>query len=384
VLHLTRRASRMSRTDRTRRAGYKTARRIEKPMRGFPLSPLMLRACTARHGGFFHALIGAVMSANWIKWNKGLASRREVAVLASRLNRDRHEIAGRLMVLWEWCDDNVSEADIDILSLDVSLNLGDKPFEFLDQITGLTGLAESLACPSVGWIAIGTDGRVVFCNLARNNGSTAKTRATATEKKQRQRKASAVSPEKRDNCPEKTGTKMGTKPGPDKRREEKNREENNPPPSGGGDLRAQDFANIDSLSPGDGPTGRRFAGVETEFVATWNSLPTGNRGVVRVSGVVLPPTVKPLLRAAWDDEARWQALQQALGMIRDGTAYGFDMPALTVTKLLAGDEVDQIVSGSRSEKRAAFGRAGSDSPARVRDGDTDWEAERKKYARTPT
>jgi hypothetical protein len=74
------------------------------------------------------------MAGDWIKWSKGLAARREVVLLSSLLHRDRCEIAGRLMVLWEWLDDNVADSEIDELSLDASLFVGDKPFDFISSL----------------------------------------------------------------------------------------------------------------------------------------------------------------------------------------------------------------------------------------------------------
>lgn len=150
----------------------------------------------------------------WIKWTKGLASRREVVILASILQRDRHEIAGRLMLLWEWCDDNAVETDADE-SLNVSLNLGDKPFEFLDALLGLPGMAEAMASPGVRWLEARSGGRVVFPKLARHNGTSAKSRVYEALKKRKQRAAPAVVyPEMSPNDRDKTGT-----------REEKRREE---------------------------------------------------------------------------------------------------------------------------------------------------------------
>ncbi len=159
------------------------------------------------------------MAGDWIKWTKGLAARREVAILAAMTNRDRHEIAGRLMVLWEWCDDNTTEDDADE-SLNVSLNIGDKPYEFLDALLGLPGLAEAMSSPGVRWLDARSGGRVVFPKLARHNGTSAKTRAYEASKKSRQRKAGKVVPKVSPKCPD----DKGTKPGPEKRREEKKEE----------------------------------------------------------------------------------------------------------------------------------------------------------------
>ncbi|QEL14038.1 hypothetical protein [Limnoglobus roseus] len=157
------------------------------------------------------------MAGDWIKWTKGLASRREVAVLSAALGRDRHEIAGRLMVLWEWCDDNATDADADTAD-NVSLCVGDKACAFLDAITGLPGLAEAMAAPGVGWLVIEAAGRVVFPQFARHNGTSAKTRASDATKKRRQRRCPESVPNLSPKCPGANGTKSGL----EKRREESN------------------------------------------------------------------------------------------------------------------------------------------------------------------
>jgi len=162
------------------------------------------------------------VAGDWIKWSKGLATRREVVLLAAMLRRDRHEVAGRLMVFWEWLDDNVADHEIDELSLDVSLCIGDSPCEFVDALVGLPGFAAALASDGVRWLSARSGGRLTVPHFGRHNGTTAKTRALESRKKQRQRAAKdEQSPDpsryERDN----TGT----------RGEESKRRRNTPPPS---------------------------------------------------------------------------------------------------------------------------------------------------------
>lgn len=152
------------------------------------------------------------MAGDWIKWAKGLTRKREVVVLASKLGRDRREIAGRLMELWEWCDENLSEADFDETG-HASLIIGDNCPDFVDETVGLKGFAAAMASPEVAWLVLGDGGRVTFPNFANHNGKPAKTRLLEQKKKARQR---AMSPK----CPDDNGTKRGTRGEESERREE--------------------------------------------------------------------------------------------------------------------------------------------------------------------
>jgi hypothetical protein len=129
------------------------------------------------------------MAGDWIKWCCGLASKREVRIVASRLQRDRHEIAGRLMVLWEWLGETIHETDFDPATGDVTVEMGDRWKSEIDDIAGLPNLAEALASPAVRWIQARSGGRITFLRLGRHNGKTAKTRAMEQQKKARQRAA---------------------------------------------------------------------------------------------------------------------------------------------------------------------------------------------------
>lgn len=148
------------------------------------------------------------MAGDWIKWSKGLANRREVVLVAARLGLDRHDVAGRLMVLWEWADDNIPDSDIDDLSLDASLSLGDKAFSFIDALVCCPGFADALASSEVRWLTARSGGRIAFPHFGRHNGTTAKTRALESRKKQRQRsKGKKPSPETSRNERDNNGTR---------------------------------------------------------------------------------------------------------------------------------------------------------------------------------
>lgn len=163
------------------------------------------------------------MAGGWIKWVVGLASKREVRLIASRCNRDRYEIAGRLMALWEWLDENLSAAEFDEETGDATVEMGEGWAREVDDIVGLHGMAEAMASTSVRWIIPSSDnGLITFPNLGRHNGKTAKTRAMEASKKGRQR---------RDKCPDDNGTTSGT----EKRREEKKEQDQNLSSSAGAD-----------------------------------------------------------------------------------------------------------------------------------------------------
>jgi hypothetical protein len=172
------------------------------------------------------------MAGDWIKWTKGLTKKREVGVLASKLGRDRHEVAGRLMTLWEWCDDNLYDSDYD-QSGNASVVIGDKAF--VDEMVGLSGFADALASPEVAWLVLGDGGRITFPKFDNHNGNTAKNRLYEQKKKANQRKEALKTSLK---CPDETGTTEGTKIGTrreetrgDERREESsNRERPNGQP----------------------------------------------------------------------------------------------------------------------------------------------------------
>lgn len=129
------------------------------------------------------------MAGDWIKWCKGLARKREIAVIASRFKRDQHEIAGRLMCLWEWCDENMDDADFEDEDAIMSLGDRDSARNIIDLMTGITGMADALESPEVNWLTIGDGRRVRFKKLRRHNGTTAKQRASNQRRKARERES---------------------------------------------------------------------------------------------------------------------------------------------------------------------------------------------------
>jgi hypothetical protein len=163
------------------------------------------------------------MAGDWIKWSKGLARKPEVVQIAIRLGMTRHAVAGLLMEVWEWADDNVSN----LSGSEPDDCPGTVPFSGLPEqlfvaLTGVAGLADAMT--AVGWIST-RNGSLVFPNFGRHNGKSAKTRALDSSRKQRTRSLSASRPPGVPNmsaaCPDPNRTNAG----PEKRREEKRREE---------------------------------------------------------------------------------------------------------------------------------------------------------------
>lgn len=103
------------------------------------------------------------MAGDWIKWLKGLTRKSEVLQIARLLKRDRHEIAGRLMVLWEWADNETEDGHVP-----------GGTAEFVDEHVGVSGFFGALE--TAGW-ARSTDQGISLVNWSRHNGESAKKRA---------------------------------------------------------------------------------------------------------------------------------------------------------------------------------------------------------------
>lgn len=153
------------------------------------------------------------MAGNWIKWVKGLTKRREVIVLARKLNVSCREAACACMEMWEWADDETEDGHIKgATAADIDLQFG------------IPGFAVALESPEVGWLRVNSQG-LTFPRWDRHNGESAKRRANDAAKKRQQRDLGAgqASRKKRDKRPE----NVPKEPGPDERRREKTRGEKN-------------------------------------------------------------------------------------------------------------------------------------------------------------
>lgn len=130
------------------------------------------------------------MAGDWIQWTKGLARKREVVMMAAALKRDSHEVAGRLMTVWEWADENIPEEAIDsegTAVIKMSPASGDNN-AFIDTVAGLPGFANAMS--DAEWLR-SRNGSLTFPNYGRHNGETAKTRGR-NAKNQAKRRAKPV------------------------------------------------------------------------------------------------------------------------------------------------------------------------------------------------
>jgi hypothetical protein len=146
---------------------------------------------------------GKLMAGDWIKWTKGLARRKEVIGIASRLGIAPAHAAGLCMVFWEWCDDNISETNMRNDGY-ASVTLGTLQSCFLDAIVCVTGFAAAMIAE--GWL-VESDGILSIPNYDRHNSQTAKTRALTqirmARSRAKKRYASSVTPVTQKAQPEK-------------------------------------------------------------------------------------------------------------------------------------------------------------------------------------
>lgn len=207
------------------------------------------------------------MAGDWIKWTKRLAWKPEVIRMATLMDRSRHEIAGLLMELWEWCDDNISDSNLsrnDRDAADAFVTLDAHAESHLDAIVGVQGFASSMA--SVGWLRV-RNGRLEFPNYSLHNGETAKQRALASRRQQRKRAHEPplsdpkTSRNARDGCHDPSVT-----------REEERREEikTPPPPRKAGGRKAGVLANLKAADLDD----------TARLVAVWHEVADGKSSLI--------------------------------------------------------------------------------------------------------
>lgn len=112
----------------------------------------------------------------WIKVGVGLDTRREVVLLASRLERDRDGMVGLLVRFWSWADGETADGKLPGMTL-----------ELIDSIVGCTGFAAALLESDIGWLTR-DNGCLELPKYDKHHSRAAKTRAMDAAKKSRQRR----------------------------------------------------------------------------------------------------------------------------------------------------------------------------------------------------
>ena len=260
------------------------------------------------------------MAGEWIKFENVTCDKPEVFLMAEELGIDPDAVIGKLVRVWVWAD----QQTVDGHAPGVTRAL-------LDRLTCVTGFAAAML--SVGWLS-DTDGGLTFPRFENHNGQTAKSRAMAAKRSAKRR----ASRSQRDA----TVTSSVTSALP---REEKRREEVNTPHT----PREAEPENLelDGLTPdARSPGGQPWNEAEAEFVAEWNTLPTGKRGVVPVYG--LPPTMsvkdREAFREAWRTKA--EPARRAMAAIAAG-AIQWDRSAMTI-RAFFNSELDTILGGGHA------------------------------------
>lgn len=158
------------------------------------------------------------MAGDWIKWTKGFAKKPEVLRMAGILGLSRKEVAGSLMELWEWCDDNVTlQAQQNGNDNSAFVTLGDNATTLIDGIVGHLGFADAMT--AVGWLK-SRHGSLEFPNFGRHNLQPAKQRALAAKRMQSLRATTDTDLDTK--TPEKRCARSATRE--EKKREEKKEE----------------------------------------------------------------------------------------------------------------------------------------------------------------
>lgn len=149
-------------------------------------------------------------STDWIKMRCNLGTDPDVIAMAAKLDLDEFAVVGRLHAVWSWLDAHSDDGtNVPVTSA------------FLDRLTSCAGFAEALR--AVGWLS-GRDASLSFPGYAAHNGTTAKSRASETKKKERQRKKPAKRPDEK-------GTFVPVVPGLEKRRGDKSKDSTPLPPA---------------------------------------------------------------------------------------------------------------------------------------------------------
>lgn len=258
------------------------------------------------------------VSAQFIRIRKGISSDPDVLQISMMTGLDEFGVVGRLSDIWDWVDSHSTDG--------IGLTASDA---WIDRRVGCDGFAAAMR--AVNWLS-GESGCLTFPQWDRHNSNTAKARALESEAK-RLRRAEASQTnvgQASDVLPAKMSDQSKSKS------KSKNSNKHTPREA------APDFVELDQ--PNElAPDGRSWVHVEADFLTVWNSLPTGKRGVVPVTG--LPPLMsvkdRDALRRVWP--AKETSARKAMNRIADGSAFGWDRNPLTIQQFF--EEIDNILGG---------------------------------------
>ena len=113
------------------------------------------------------------MAGDWIKMRVALADDPAVIAMADALGEDEFSIVGRLHHLWSWADTQSRDGHAKGVTA-----------RWIDRYVRRDKFADAMI--TVGWLEVIEDG-IRFPNFERHNGETAKSRALAANRKQKQR-----------------------------------------------------------------------------------------------------------------------------------------------------------------------------------------------------
>ena len=118
----------------------------------------------------------------WIKWVKGLEWKSETIAIAAATGLPPIHVAGALMTLWAWADDNCDQDGRDAKASAATIDLR----------VGIPGFAAAMQ--AAGWLEECADGGIAFPRFDRHNGYSAKTRAMAAGRQSSARRAKTATP----------------------------------------------------------------------------------------------------------------------------------------------------------------------------------------------
>jgi hypothetical protein len=116
------------------------------------------------------------MAGDFIRWQKGLVRKPEVAQIARATGLDAFSVAARCMAVWEWADEVTTTGVVDGATR-----------EHIDMLAAHVGFCKAMEeCRPHAWIMVDGDG-VTFPNYDRYNGQCAKKRAAEAQRVRRWR-----------------------------------------------------------------------------------------------------------------------------------------------------------------------------------------------------